>query len=675
MRKTFAAAVGVAAVASLTIPTLSTAAAGDGGSVTAAQQDALDLGIQVAPKASDLAARKATGKATSKAGGAALSPNPYLANLPSVTDADYFTWNKRMHAKAEQRADSAKLSANRREAASAAASALPPAFVHDEEEPAGSAGSNDTAPNAEPIAEFGTANSRNNRVRILGELANLSGPAARTITTAEDQGSIPLATATGITGAGAVKTTSVLGDGPHGNPPGDDTNDFDFYKVDVAAGNSITANTEGSAATTDTIIAVYDAEGTALAADDDSGTGTSSNLSYTPEAPGTYYVLVAGYSLAGPLPEDPFDSGSGFGGADDGAYNLAISVQQVDADFYSVRLRPGDTVGAVGNGGATGLAVTTPSGERRVGGVGTDASSLYPPTSPLPGGGNTTIAYVAEEAGWYAVEVTGAVGAYDVTVEGYRPGAELDRTARTQTVLLDFDPGRVNAATWGSLSGVVDVSPFSSFVPKWGIARADARKVENRVVDTVRANLQAELQSSGLNPDVNVEVLNARTNADLIGKENVSRIYVAGTIAETGISTIGIAQYIDPGNYGHEDEAIVLLDVLSAAAGPISSLNTFMNASSDRVRFVSAAVGNVVAHEVGHTIGSYHTDNADEIGNMMDSGGANFAFNLYGVGPDNVGGTADDTNVRFLTDTYTPVEGFTGLENTLNVSAWAYSGR
>jgi len=90
---------------------------------------------------------------------------------------------------------------------------------------------------------------------------------------------------------------------------------------------------------------------------------------------------------------------------------------------------------------------------------------------------------------------------------------------------------------------------------------------------------------------------------------------------------------------------------------------------------VSAAVSNVVAHEVGHTIGNYHTDNADEVGNMMDSGGANFATNLYGVGPDGIGGTADDANVAFVTDTYAPVEGFTSLENTKNVSAWAYSGR
>ena len=38
---------------------------------------------------------------------------------------------------------------------------------------------------------------------------------------------------------------------------------------------------------------------------------------------------------------------------------------------------------------------------------------------------------------------------------------------------------------------------------------------------------------------------------------------VGGTIDQSGIPTIGIAQYIDPGNYGHEDSALVLLDVLS----------------------------------------------------------------------------------------------------------------
>jgi len=650
------AVVGLAAASALAVTSMSYAAPRGAGDLSRGQQSALDLGIQVADKT-------AGAKATS-------GVNPYLANLPTLQDANYFAWAKKMRVGAKERAASKRLHDNKLRATDSRA--LSPAFVHDEEEPAGTFGSNDSAADAERISQFGTAAAKNNRVRILGELADVPAGSVEDITTSEDQGSIPLATDTGITGSGSVETTSVLGDGPHGLPPGDETNDFDFYKVEVDAGHSILANTEGSASTLDTLLVVYAEDGTPLAADDDGGTGLLSNLSYTPDAPGTYYVLVAGYSFFGPLPEDPFDSGSGLGGADTGDYALAISVARSDRDFYSVRLRPGDVVGAVGKGSATGLSVTTPSGEERVGGVGTDASFLYPPTSPLPGGGNTTIAYVAEQAGWYAVEVTGAVGDYDVLVEGYRPGTKGD-PGRRQTVLLDFDPGRVNSATWGG-PGMVDVSPFRAFVPLWGIPASSARQVENRIVNQVRANIQAETQGN-TNPTVNVEVLNARGHENLIGRENVSRIYVAGTIDETGLPTIGVAQYIDPGNFGHQDEAIVLLDVLSEAAGPESSLNSYLTADSNRIRFVSQAVANVTAHEIGHTIGNYHTDNANDVHNMMDSGGANFGTNLYGVGPDNVGGTADDENIQFQIDTYSPAEGFTGLENTENVSSWAYAGR
>ena len=46
---------------------------------------------------------------------------------------------------------------------------------------------------------------------------------------------------------------------------------------------------------------------------------------------------------------------------------------------------------------------------------------------------------------------------------------------------------------------------------------------------------------------------------------------------------------------------------------------------------------------------------------------------LYGVGPDGVGGTADDPDVDFAEDIDTPNEGITGLEDTLNNTAWGFS--
>jgi hypothetical protein len=664
MRKSHAGAVGILAAAVLTLPFAAVgaplpAAGGDDGSLTPGQLDAVEAGFQVAPKSDD-----------ARRGDAAVTdPNPFMANLPDLTKADYATWIRRMAEEGRARAASPKLASLQRQATPGADTAP---VVHDEEEPAGTAGSNDSVENAERVTTFGTAAAKNNRLRILGDFADLAPATDDLAAPTEDNGSITLATDSTIDGEGAVETDTELGDGPHGSG-GDGSNDFDFYSVEVGAGRSLVASTEGTTSGVDTILAVYDADGELLAADDDGGAGVLSLLTFTPETAGTYYVLVGGFSFAGPLPADPFDSGSGSGLAEEGDYHLSIAAQQVDADYYSVRLRPGDVIGGVANGVANGLAITTPSGEERVSAVGLDASSLYPPTSPLPGGGNTTLAYVAEEAGWYAIQATGGTGAYDLTVEGYRPGTQGD-SGRRQTVLLDFAPGRVNTGIWGG-PGTRELSPFSAFIAKWGLSRTQERQIENKITNTVRANIQEEVEEAGLNDSVNVDVVTTRTNPELEGKPNVSHVYVAGTIAESGINTIGIAQYIDPGNYGHEDEAIILLDVLSNPAGPISSLNTFMNASSDRMKFVTNAVGNVVSHEIGHTIGNYHTDFSNDVHNIMDSGGGFFAENLYGVGPDMIGGTADDENTMFETDTYSPAEGFTGLENTLNVTAWGYAGK
>ncbi len=64
-----------------------------------------------------------------------------------------------------------------------------------------------------------------------------------------------------------------------------------------------------------------------------------------------------------------------------------------------------------------------------------------------------------------------------------------------------------------------------------------------------------------------MRVINSREEADPFGEPNVSRVIIGGTIAQSGINTIGVAQFIDPGNYNREDSAVVLLDVLSNETG------------------------------------------------------------------------------------------------------------
>lgn len=620
------------------------------------QRIAQKFGLQTAPKHA----------ASARKGQAAA--NPYVSTLPSGVQPDYAGWRATMAAKAAKRAKSPARVAAQKEAVGRAVLAAP--LLHDEQEPVDSNGSNDKRASAEPVGLFGTGRRDNPRLRILGSIADLPIDTSPLTGVAEDNGQLNKATDTKIDGRGGITTTSVLGDGPHGTLTGDGSNDYDFYKLVATKGDKLTVDTRGTD-TVDTVVGIYNSAGELLAVNDDAGGDTlSSLLGFPVPATGTYYALVAGYGETS-LPPDPNDSGSGEGGNDEGTYQLKITAGPYDTDYYAVDLAKGDVLGATVTG-ALSLAVFRPDGGRMVTSVQNDASSVYPPSSPLPGGGDTTIAYVAERTGRYTLRVDGDPGRYDATVEDYRPGSEIDPAKRVQTVFLDFDGARVNTGIFGG-PGVRTLSPFSAFIAKWGLNRSQEGVLIDKITSGVRENIQRDLAAKGLNDKLAVRVINSKDHADIFGSENVSRVIVGGTIAQSGIPTIGIAQYIDPGNYSHEDTALVLLDVLSNDdPTDDASLNYYLRPGSDRAGFVSRAIANVTSHEIGHYIGNFHTDGQDGVHNLMDEGGSNFGQNLYGVGPDGIGGTKDDEDIDFRTDTYSLFEGFGGKENTLNVSAWAF---
>ena len=68
----------------------------------------------------------------------------------------------------------------------------------------------------------------------------------------------------------------------------------------------------------------------------------------------------------------------------------------------------------------------------------------------------------------------------------------------------------------------------------------------------------------------------------------------------------------------------------------------------------------MISHEIGHLSATTTPTTLDDVINLMDSGGRTID-NLYGVGPDRIGGTADDSDNDFVTDTYSPAEGFGGV--------------
>jgi hypothetical protein len=606
------------------------------------ERTALSLGLQVAPK---------EGSTTARTGAAAV--NPYLGLVRDPATVDYAAWAELLASKSTERARSA-----------ASARAVEP-FVHDEEEPAGASGSNDVRANAERIQRFGTAPGRRAAVRVLGELSPPPS-ASRTVSTREDQGSIPQATPTGIPARGrTVVVNSRIGDGPHGSRASGN-GDFDFYKVTARAGQTLRASTLGGP-DLDTVIWLYDADGTEIAINDDAGGSFQSELIHEVTRDGDYYVMVTGFLS---FPEDPMDSSSGIGADEEGPYRLTVSTAPVDVDQYAVRLRPGDVLGGTIDGAAGNVLVHKPNGQPRIGSE-LDATSIYPEKSPLPGGGNATFAYVAEQAGWYTVSTNRGDGRYSLTLEAYRPGHGT-AGRQTQRIFLDFDGQRLNTGTFGG-RGVTTLSPLSAFLAPWGLPRTSLDPLIDRIVATVRENVQHDLRARGLSKDVRVVVLNSRDHADPFGQAGVSRVVVGGTIEESGVPTIGIAQSIDPGNFERAETALVLLDTLSGPRNDEASLNHYLRPASNRLKFVGTAVGNVTSHEIGHFIGSFHVDQFNPVLNLMDQGG-NFPL-LYGVGPDGVGGTGDDPDVDFGVDTYNPNEVFTGLEDTLNVSAWGLSDR
>ena len=74
-----------------------------------------------------------------------------------------------------------------------------------------------------------------------------------------------------------------------------------------------------------------------------------------------------------------------------------------DVDYFKFRLDEGDVFGATVFGGSS-LALYAPGGDLLIGSS-QDITFIHPAASPLPGGGNASLSYVVDQAGWYRLAV------------------------------------------------------------------------------------------------------------------------------------------------------------------------------------------------------------------------------------------------------------------------------
>ena len=354
--------------------------------------------------------------------------------------------------------------------------------------PVGESESNDTAATANGVP-LGFGGGEDVAVDVSGSLGGGSAGPPSPISSVEDDGSIPLANPTGLTGGAAVVASGVIGDGPYGATSGD----FDHYSVPATAGQLITVDVNASdfGSTLDSYVGIYSSTGLLLAANDDFGS-LDSYLEFTAPADDTYSVVVRGFGPG--FQADPFDSSTGFGVGSTGFYDVVISLTTPDIDYFAVDLAPGDIFAAYVSGGATHLTFRAPDGTELVG-SGQNASFAAPTASPLPGLGNAALSYVIDAAGTYTIAVDQGSGAYDLNLRVYRPALEDALEGTEQILYLDFDGASIDATdVFGFGNPAADLSPLASYLPGWGLSAAD----EDAVIDSILAAVEQNFADVGL---------------------------------------------------------------------------------------------------------------------------------------------------------------------------------
>jgi len=380
----------------------------------------------------------------------------------------------------------------------------------------------------------------------------------------------------------------------------------------------------------------------------------------------------------------------GDGGGQDRNIDVTGTITpNTDLDYFRITATKGDVLGlAVLAGGAPDsmVAVTDLAGTAYTENDDHQGqASYYPLGSPLPGGVNSldsVTSWIVPANGDYLIRVSSyqgtSSGDYTLQLRGPRPYFEQLAPPATQIIFVDFNGASINAvALFGQGNNPATLSPLSSYMTRWGLTAGDQNAVIDSILATVNENfddlrtaaLNGNRDTDGIDGHMDVDVRNSRDHADPFGQPNVSRLIVGGDIAQLGISTIGIAEDIDPGNFGPEATAVILLDLMSAPSPDPNSINTIpRHASFTKIAAIGRIVGNVTSHEAGHYLGNWHTLNSNATRSIMDAGG-NLPINMGGVGADGILGTADDQEVDFSIDAYGGLS--TGNERTNVRTAFA----
>lgn len=265
--------------------------------------------------------------------------------------------------------------------------------------------------------------------------------------------------------------------------------------------------------------------------------------------------------------------------------------------------------------------------------------------------------YTFSSKGTYYILVRGhykSTGQYTLQLRLRRPYMESQKIGEFQKVFVDFDGATIDARQVFSLGsgGSTRLSPLSDFLPAWGLDKNDLQALQDNIIE--------RLISTYTPLDTAHVEFTDKPSSD----KHVSRIIIGGTSSQlSNYEGLGLSENIDPGNYNTNDQAIVLLDKLSAPAGKVTSINSIDNTDTKekKIDAVAATIANLAAHELGHNLGIFHCFPGNSTRSMMDSGTVEFIQNSLDAWP-------------FVNDEYDYAEGYAtakSIQPVNNTISWS----
>lgn len=349
-------------------------------------------------------------------------------------------------------------------------------------------------------------------------------------------------------------------------------------------------------------------------------------------------------------------------------YKLTVFQAETDVDTYAFYAEEGQIISVSDSNMSLDISLRKDGKHIIAGHV--PGFSIFPESSQIPRSNVKDLVYTVQESGTYTISIRSAgftekAQDYDVKLS-ILDGSHFDMDVNeNQIVFLDFNGAKLNGRPFNGLDEMIELSPLADFMIDLGLAPEEENQLVLEVSKRVEAKVRSILDEASTAETSKVTFYNSLEHEDTFGQQNVSRLIVGGTEEELKMSTIGVAQSIDVGNFDKEESAIILLDNIS----DIYYQDSVHNLRNESTHFdlVAEVLAVVSAHELGHILSAFHTDNSNETANIMDAGG-NMAMKI-GSGEDEIYGTEDDVDVYYAEDELDPWEGFRGNQHTGSIIA------